>query len=481
MKYRLNTFVGLFAISSALLTVVSLTACGGSNSSNNNSNQAPPPAQYQSVQINVGDSPSDRVIAFSTNISSMMLNNSNGSSVPVVSTSIPMEMMRLAGTMQPLNVLSIPQGTYTGATVTMASMSVTFMDPNSRTVLQKTIAGPITANIPFGSSMTLGSTPIVVSFDMDMANSIAIDSSDNVNVTPTFHMTMNNAGSGNGHDPENGMMEHMIGSVASVSGSSFGLTMMQSAQTMNFTTNGNTQFQNISGMGMMSGGALMMVDAMLQSDGSIQAQKVDWFMGNGGAMMEGVVGEVTGSPAAQMGMVVQNGSGQGMMSSFFSNNATVNITGSTSFNMDTDGMDMSNLPFTPMFDADHMYPGERVRCVSNGGMGSGGMGGGMGGMGGGGMMGTMNATECDLVQQGLTGTVSNYSASGGQATFSLTLSSDSYFAIMTGANTITVYQQPATELYGINSISNGQTVLVRGLIFDDGGVFRMVARRIMNP
>ncbi len=105
----------------------------------------------------------------------------------------------------------------------------------------------------------------------------------------------------------------------------------------------------------------------------------------------------------------------------------------------------------------------------------------MGGRGGGGMMGTMNANQCELEQQGLTGTVSNYAASGGQATFTLTLSADSYFAIMTGANTITVYQQPGTELYGISSISNGQTLQVRGMIFKDGGVFRMVASRIMNP
>jgi len=196
-------------------------------------------------------------------------------------------------------------------------------------------------------------------------------------------------------------------------------------------------------------------------------------------MGEGMVGGVTGSPATQIGMVVQNGSGQGMMSSFLANNATVNLTSSTSFNIDTDDMDMSNLPFAPTFDASHMYPGERVRCISNSAMGSG--GGGMGGMGGGGMMGNMNASECDLVQQGLSGTVSNYSSSGGQATFTLTLAADSYFDIMTGATTITVHQQPGTQLLGLTSIANGQTVQVRGLIFDNNGVFDLVASRIMNP
>jgi len=128
------------------------------------------------VQVNVGDSPSDRVMAFATNITSMTLNNSNGTTTPVISGSTPMEMMHLAGTMQPINVLSIPQGTYTAASITMSSTVVTFMDPTTHTIMQKTVARPSTANVSFSSPMTLGSTPMMVSFDMDMSNSVAIDS-----------------------------------------------------------------------------------------------------------------------------------------------------------------------------------------------------------------------------------------------------------------------------------------------------------------
>lgn len=474
--YRSRLFL-LSAVASAMLW---LAACGGSNSSSNNPPTPPPPVQQNTtVQVNLGDSPSDRVMAFAANITSMTLSNGSATAPPIVSSSMPIEMMHLAGTMQPINVLSIPQGTYTGASITMGSMSVTFMDPLSGTIMQKTLAGPITTNVAFSPSLTLGSTPVVLSFDMNMANSVSIDSSNNVTVTPTFQAVMNNVGAGNGHNPENGMMENVIGSVAGVSGNNFGFSMMQSAQNLTFATTNNTQFENIGGMGMMSGGALIMVDAMLQSDGSIQAQTVDWFEGNGGVMSDGVVGSVTGAPATQIAMVVQDGSGQGMMGSFLSNNVAANLTGSTAYNIDTDGMDMSNLPFDPMFDADHMYPGERVRCISNSAMGNG--RGGMGSMGGGGMMGTLNANQCNLEQQGFTGTVSNYTSSGGQATFTLTLAYDCYFAIMTGANAVTVYQQPGTELHGITAISNGQTLEVRGLMFDDGGAFRMVASRVANP
>jgi hypothetical protein len=459
-----------------LAAALGMTACGGSSS--NNSQVPPPPvAKNSTVQINIGDSPSDRVMAFATNITSMMLNNSDGTSASVISSSTPFEIMRLAGTMQPMNVLTIPQGTYTGASITMSSMSLTYMDPVSHSILQKTIAGPITSNVSFSQNMVLGSTPMVLSFDMDMANTINIDGSGNVTLNATFQTFMNNVGSGGAADPENGMMEHLVGSVASTSGNNFGMSMMQSAQALSFTTNSGTQFVNMGGMGMMSNGLLVMVDAMLQADGTILAQKVQWDMGNGGAMSDGIVANVTGAPPTQIGLVVQNGSGQGMMPSFFSNNVTVNVGGITVYGMNADDIDMTNLPFTPTFDASHIYPGERMRCFSSSGMGSG----GMGGMGGGGMMGTLTASECDLAEQGFRGTVSNYSSSGGQATFTMTLASDCYFAVMTGASTVTVYQQPGTELYGLMNITNGQSVEVRGLMFNDSGAYRMVARRILNP
>ena len=86
-------------------------------------------------------------------------------------------------------------------------------------------------------------------------------------MTPAFRTVMNSVGSGSGNDPENGFMEHLVGSVASTSGNNFGMSMMQSSQPLTFTTNSSTQFVNIGGMGMMSNGELVMVDAMLQSDG----------------------------------------------------------------------------------------------------------------------------------------------------------------------------------------------------------------------
>ena len=102
----------------------------------------------------------------------------------------------------------------------------------------------------------------------------------------------------------------------------------------------------------------------------------------------------------------------------------------------------------------------------------------MGGMMGG---GTVNASTINLEQQGLRGTVSAYSASGSQATFTLTVASDSVFATLTGSTTLMAFQQPGTELLGLTAVGNGGAVRVRGLIFLDAGTYKLVASRIMGP
>jgi hypothetical protein len=104
-------------------------------------------------------------------------------------------------------------------------------------------------------------------------------------------------------------------------------------------------------------------------------------------------------------------------------------------------------------------------------------GGGMGGMMGG---GTINASEIDLEQQGLSGTVSGYTGAP-PTTFTLTLPADCAFTTLTGSTTINVFQQAGTELWGMTTITNGSTVHVRGLLFFDAGTYKLVAGRIMAP
>ena len=153
---------------------------------------------------------------------------------------------------------------------------------------------------------------------------------------------------------------------------------------------------------------------------------------------------------------------------------TVNVADTTTFSIDNRDVDLTNLPFTPRFDRATLTRGQRIETFSAGQMTQ---GGGMQGMMGG---GTLTATSISLGQQGLRGTVSAYAQSASQSSFTLTLPADSAFAKLTGATTVTVYQQAGTKLRGVSNITNGGVVQVRGLVFPDAGLLKVVAGHIVG-
>lgn len=458
----------------AFTLILALSGCGGSNAGTTGTNPSPTPAAKTSVQVNMGDSPADWMLAFSMNITSMSLTGSNGSAT-VVSTSMPMEMMHLMGTMQPLAMINAPQGTYTGASITIGSATVMYMDSTTKAPVQATISGPMTGTINFSSPITVGSTPMAMGFDLDLASSVTMGTNGSLSMNPVFHVTSGTQGSGNPMDFADGGIQQMMGSVSSVSASSFTMSSMQAAQNFTFMTNSSTVFDGTS-MSTMASGMGVIVDATLQSDGSLMATRVQSMMGSGGVMGGGIITALTGQPPTSLTIVMQNGAGAGMMSSYFAAGATIDLSGSTTYEIDEDGMDMSGLPFTPSFDANHIYAGQSVMPISSSGMMSGGMGGGM--MGGNPLAGTITASEVLLVPQGLTGTSTAAISSSATTSFTLTLPSDSAFTTLTGATSLTIFQQPQTTVTGTAPIASGSSVHAFGLLFFDAGQWKMVASRI---
>lgn len=454
----------------ASLTTLLLSACGGGGS-------AAPPANPQpsgaTVQINLGDDPADRVLAAAMTIDAIALTGAGAASVSVLNTPRPMELMQSMGTVMPLALASVPTGTYTGAMLTFGAATITYVDPATGQPVQRTVPGPMTANVTFGSPLAAGTTPMVVNLDMNVAASIAIDAGNHVALTPTLRASMNPFVAGS-IDPEDGGMHGVTGMVGGIGGNAFTLTAIEGMSGMSLLAGAATQFAGMSGMGMMGNGMLITLDASLQPDGSWMASRVQSRMGAGGAMAAGLVTRVNGTPPTQLTLVMQDGVGNGMTAANLAGTTTVNIDEATQFAIDAGSVDLSNLPFTPRFDRLSLGKGQRVYAFSAGRMMQ---GGGMGGMMGG---ATLAATSLQLGMQGLRGTVAGYSRNGVQATFTLALPVDSAFAKLAGVATVTVYQQGATQLRGSSTIADGSTVLVRGLLFFDGGVARMVAGRIVG-
>ncbi|MBK9245211.1 MAG: hypothetical protein IPM30_10310 [Burkholderiales bacterium] len=454
-----------------LPAVLLLSACGGGGGSG----PAPVNPQPSSavVQVNLGDDPADRLLAASMTVNSLTFTNASGASVSVLSAPRSMEMLQSMGTVTPLAVANVPQGTYTSATMTFGEATVTYVDPATGQVLQKIVNGPMTASFPLNPALAVGSAPMVVNLDMNMGASVVIDANGNVTLSPSMTAATNPLGNGSSH-PEDGGIHGMVGMVSGTSGGQFTLAMMQGMSGLSLMTNANTQFHGMSGMGMMTGNMLVSFDASLQPDGTWMATRVQSRMGAGGAMSAGMVTEVSGNPPTQLVIAMQNGIGNGMAATSLAGTTTVNIDESTQFSIDGGSVDLTDLPFTPYFDRASLSKGQRIEAFSTGQMMQ---GGGMNGMRGG---TTLAAVAIQLGEQGLRGTVANYSRSGQRASFTLTLPADSAFAKLTGAAAVTVYQQPSTQLRALSTVANGNSVVVRGLLFVDNGIFRLVADRVVG-
>ena len=457
-RFLLLAFMGM-----ALLAA--MTACGGGSSMSSSNNGGT--VSSSAVLVNIGDSPADEVMAMAITIGSMSFTDASGKTVTMMSSPTTVEMMHLMGTMQPVAMQKVAQGSYTGMSMTITSALVTYMDPNSHALVQKTVSGPMTATMNFSPAFNVGSSAMVMNMDLDVAHSVSIDGSGNVTMTPAFRTFLNTA-MPNASDPEHGKMMHLIGSVSTTSGNNFTMSTLQ-GMSMNFSIGNQTSFQDMSGMGMMNNGMILMVDGNIAPDGNMMATYVQHVMDSGGMMAMGLVNSVTGSPATQLDIISMDGIGSGMMATLLANGIGVRVDGSTTYAIDAEDADMAGLPFAPVFDSMHVYAGQMISSSGSTGM----MGGGM--MGGG---HTQIASDIELEPQGFSGTVSGYVINGNSATFTLTLTSDSVFAGLTGATTLTVFQQPGTQMRDVASVSNGMSLRVRGLLFVDAGVYKVVAERM---
>jgi hypothetical protein len=444
-------------------TVVTLGGCSGSAPITVN------PAAKTAVQVRIGDAPVDRVLAFELTVTSITLTDTNGTTTNVLSSPTEVEFTHLAGTFEPLTLNSISQGTYAKATITVSSPDVTYIDPGTGLIMEKhpTLATP-TATVTFPSGgLTVGSGATSINFDFNLANSLVFDASNNVTVTPVFTASsVTVASNQQDQDTDDGNVEGVQGAVVSASGSTIVIATEKSGIQLSFSTNASTTYDGVSGLSGIQPGEIVQIDARTQTDGSLIATKIEIEDAQNNSLeSDGIVTSVNGHPAVSLKLLVQGEVSAAPSGSkpVLGSEILVTILGSTTYKINADHVDLSNLPFTPVFNGSTIAPAQRVETDVD-------------------SPNTMAvlASKVKLQQQSLSGIVSGYTATNGHGSFTLTLSSDSMFAKLTGLTTITVYQQSATKLKNIPPISNGDPLRVRGLLFLDGTQYRMVASHVLK-
>lgn len=462
-----------------LCAVGALLACSGGQLNNNNGSSFSS-AKPSTVQVNIGDDPADRVASLSLTVNSITLVTDSGTQASLLSSAATVEISSLAGTTTPLATVSVPAGTYSKAVIALGGATITVLDPSTGVTVQKTFAAPASSfTISLNPAFVSDGTAKVVNVDLDLHRSVTVDASGNLRFNPFLlvaHERMSGPPMGHPPDPMTGGVDHVLGKVTAVNAPNFTITTAVGQRTLTFATTNSTVFRNISGIASLQAGMLVIVGGQAQSDGSLLALGVTVVNGMPNATgAVGIVAKTTGTPVTQFTLLahgVATPFALAGMAPVPNAAITVNVSSGTAFRIDADDVDLSG--FNPTFDASTLSPAQAVEVDSAAAVSTMGASGSTFGMLP--LLGTFNATQVQLEQQPLRGTISNVTASS----FTLTVASDSVFAILTNTTTVKVYKQGGTTLSGTTTLTNGQQAIVRGLLFNNSG-YQMVASRIAVP
>ena len=460
----------------AVVTLVIAVGCsgGGGSSSFNGRTSTTPLATGSVVQVSLGDDAGDRVASLSVTVNAVQLTSDAGATVSLISNPTTLEVSSLAGTTSPLGTVTVPAGTYNKLTITLGGATITVVDPATGTTVQKTFNAPanpfsITLNPVFVSD---GSAR-VINIDFDLHRSVSIDAATGaITFNPLFlvsHTRMQGPLSGGHPDPFTGGVERTVGTVTAVSGSTFTISTAIGLRSLTFTTNSSTVFKGVGGVSSLLTGMLVVVGGQSQSDGTLLAvgvAVVDALRVGPGAL--GIVAKTSGSPVTQFTLLTQGLAAMTPLmgvSTVPQAGLTINVSSTTNFEPDSDDVDVNG--FT--FDASSLSPAQTVAIGARSplSMFSGGTASGLP------IIGTLDASQVRLIQQPLSGTVSNVSSTG----FTLTVPSESVFAVLANTTTVAVTTRSSTVLKDGFTLTNGQKVVVRGLLFNNNG-YKMVATRI---
>lgn len=423
------------------LMLLYLAGCGGSGNGPVQSTGTP-------VTLQTGDAANDQIAKFEVTISSIVLTGANGTSdtANLLSAPAEVEFSHQAAALEPLSLAHVPPGTYSGATVTVSNPEVVAIVGGVATKLTATLSSA-TVKVTFTPNVTVGSSPIFLNFDLDLANSITI-SGTTATIAPTFNVSTSTVASDQNNEREDdGGIDDAHGSVTAINAPDF--TIQTRTTSITFGTDANTRFQGITQLSDLKVGDLVEVDAITKSDGTKLATKVEREGDHNGEEVEGLVSALD-SPLTKLTVVHQMDS-TGASSSPVT--VDVGVNSSTVFSI---RFDRFNLPSAPVFDATHIGKGQRIE-VNAGNAAT-----------------PLMASKVKLREQALIGTVAASPAPTSSG-FTLNVSPTSAFGTLSGATTVQVMLVNGGDMR--TTPAAGATIRVRGLVFVNGTTYTMVAVR----
>ena len=174
----------------AMLAALGLSSCSGSSSGSN------PGAANQASVFTVGtDASLPSVVSCQVMVTGVTINNGT-TNVPVLTTPQVVDFAQLSGLHQLLDLNAVPTGTYSSATVTIASPVIGFIDTTQNPPAISTINGTLTQSsvtVNFANPFVLNAADLVgLRMEFDLRKSLQTDAGGQVtgSVNPVFEMQL---------------------------------------------------------------------------------------------------------------------------------------------------------------------------------------------------------------------------------------------------------------------------------------------------
>jgi Domain of unknown function (DUF5666) len=474
-----NTLIA-FALSSCVL----LIACGGSTNPMpmSNSNTIP-------MSLTIGDTPPSgvAVLFFEASITGASLQPSDSKKAPVtvMTTPVEVELGHLQTDTAFLSLANVAPDTYNSLTLTFANPALTIVNHSPAMIGSCAVNAVCQLTPAFNpSSATLSGAPFPITIDANSAFGIKLDL--NVNSSVQNDLSINPAvsiahvnhrhNSDEGQEMEN--LDEVDGQVTGLGTNQFTLMNVRSGQSFTINVDANTTFQDFDRAGCTANpadftcvmsGQILDVDLSEDGTGSMLAKRVEFVENASQLAIKGTITSVDTS--TQFHMVVfreepdVNGISEGspVVVTFTPNTTTFQVGREE---MGEDG-GFDNLGFSFASAAD-LLVGQDVQ-VRPGTVTSAG--------------GVITVTT-DLVRlwpSQVTGQVGTINSSNG--TFTLTNLSPLFTGATSPITTITVQTLSNMNLMDFsngNSPAVGDTISVKGLLFNTSGTPTLVTRSIRD-
>jgi hypothetical protein len=289
-RLRVSQVSLIFLLSSLAIVAGFMSGCTGNPAGASVTSAGnPPPMANTLVTVLVSSKANDQLTRFFISLSSITLSDNAGQTINLLQTSQETEFIHLNGNSAPLVTASVPQGVYTSAGFSFTNPLIECLTLSPTGGLVESLyayqVGKESATVNLASPLTISGNAMELSLELQAAESETLSGctqNATYSITPVFNLSPVTIASAPSNDL-NGKMTGIRGRVASLSAGGFtaqttngeSRAPMANGPSLAVTVNGNTVYRGVSGLPMLSANMFVDMDAVIQSEGSLLASRIE--------------------------------------------------------------------------------------------------------------------------------------------------------------------------------------------------------------